>query len=164
LIVYVGVPFALVGGIFALAFAQMSLTLSALIGLLAVAGIAILNKLVFVHHYMKLRGGELTTKDAVILTTRNRLRPVLSTALVAMVGFVPMLLSTELGAEVQRPIALVVIGGLLSSTLLTLVILPLLLLLFEKDEVKLSAQQHASATNEVSPTVGSARLMSRGGP
>jgi heavy metal efflux system protein len=164
LIVYVGVPFALVGGILALVFAQMSLTLSALIGLLAVAGIAILNKLVFVHHYMKLRRGELTTKDAVILTTRNRLRPVLSTALVAMVGFVPMLLSTELGAEVQRPIALVVIGGLFSSTLLTLVILPLLLLLFEKDEVKLSTEQRASATNEASPAVGSARLLSRGGP
>ena len=131
-IVYSGIPFALVGGIFALALTQMSLSLSALIGLMAVAGIAVLNKLVFVHHYAKLRRADLGPKEAVIQTTQNRLRPVLSTALVAMAGFVPMLLSTDLGAEVQRPIALVVIGGLFTSTVLTLVILPLLLLLFDR--------------------------------
>jgi heavy metal efflux system protein len=135
-IVYTGIPFALVGGIFALAVAKMPLTLSALIGLMAVAGIAVLNKLVFVHHYLKLRKRDLGTKEAVVKTTENRLRPVLSTALVAIVGFLPMLLSTELGAEVQRPIAVVVIGGLFTSTLLTLVILPLLLLLFDKERIE----------------------------
>jgi len=139
LIVYSGIPFALVGGIFALALAKMSLTLSALIGLMAVAGIAVLNKLVFVHHYAKLRRTDLGPKEAVIQTTQNRLRPVLSTALVAMAGFIPMLLSTELGAEVQRPIALVVIGGLFTSTLLTLVILPLLLLLSDRAETEQSS-------------------------
>jgi heavy metal efflux system protein len=136
LIVYTGIPFALVGGILALAVARMPLTLPALIGLMAVAGIAVLNKLVFVHQYIKLRNRDLGTKEAVVKTTENRLRPVLSTALVAMVGFFPMLLSTELGSEVQRPIAVVVIGGLFTSTLLTLVILPLLLLLFDKERIE----------------------------
>jgi heavy metal efflux system protein len=146
-IVYSGVPFAIVGGIFSLALAKMPLTLSALIGLMAVAGIAVLNKLVFVHHYARLRQKNLGTKEAVIKTTENRLRPVLSTAMVAMVGFFPMLFSNELGAEVQRPIALVVIGGLFTSTLLTLVILPLLLLLFEKDKA-ISAESALPARAE----------------
>ena len=131
LAVYVGVPFALAGGIFALALAGLSLTLSALIGLVAVAGIALLNKLVFVHHYVRLRDQDLAPQEAVVETTKNRLRPVLSTALVAIAGFLPMLFSSELGAEVQRPIAVVIIGGLFTSTLLTLFLLPMLLLLFE---------------------------------
>jgi cobalt-zinc-cadmium resistance protein CzcA len=133
LAVYVGVPFALAGGIFALALAGMPLTLSALIGLVAVAGIALLNKLVFVHHYVRLRRQGLGPREAVVQTTKNRLRPVLSTALVAIAGFLPMLFSAELGAEVQRPIAIVIIGGLFTSTLLTLFLLPMLLLLFDGD-------------------------------
>jgi len=136
LIVYSGVPFALIGGIFALGVAKMSLSLSALIGLMALTGIAVFNKLVFVHHYAKLREKNLGVKAAVIQTTKNRFRPVLCTALVAMAGFIPMLLSTELGAEVQRPIAVVVIGGLFTSTSLTLVILPLLLSFMSSADVR----------------------------
>jgi cobalt-zinc-cadmium resistance protein CzcA len=130
LIVYTGVPFALVGGIVALWSRGMPLTISALVGLIAVAGIAILNKLVFIDHYARLRENGIDPWRAVVETTRNRLRPVLSTALVASLGFLPMAFSTHLGTEIQRPIAVVVIGGLLTSTLLTLVVLPLLLVPF----------------------------------
>jgi cobalt-zinc-cadmium resistance protein CzcA len=127
LIVYTGVPFALVGGIAGLWIQGMPLTISALIGLIAVAGIAILNKLVFIDHYARLRRSGVEPWEAIVETTRNRIRPVLATALVASLGFLPMAFSTHVGAEVQRPIAVVVIGGLVTSTLLTLIVLPLLL-------------------------------------
>ena len=136
LVVYTAVPFALVGGVWALGARGLPFTLSALIGLVAVGGIAILNKLVFVHHFGKLRDAGMSCTDAVIETTRNRLRPVLSTALVASIGFLPMAFSTEMGAEVQRPIAVVIIGGLLTSTLVTLILLPLLLLPFWQSHLK----------------------------
>jgi cobalt-zinc-cadmium resistance protein CzcA len=134
LIAYSALPFALVGGIASLALSGMSLTLSAGIGLLAVGGIALLNKVVFMHHYGQLRAQQVPVLTAIQETTRRRLRPILTTAAVAMTGFVPMLLSNELGAEVQRPIATVVIGGLFTSTVVTLVILPLLLFLWDKAE------------------------------
>ena len=134
LIVYSALPFALVGGIVSLALNGMSLTLSAGVGLLAVAGIALLNKVVFIHHYAQLRAEQVPVLTAIQETTRRRLRPIVTTAAVAVAGFVPMLLSTELGAEVQRPIATVVIGGLFTSTVVTLVVLPLLLYLCERTE------------------------------
>jgi heavy metal efflux system protein len=134
LMVYSALPFALVGGIVSLALNGMGLTLSAGIGLLAVGGIALLNKVVFMHHYAQLRAEQVPVVTAIHETTRRRLRPILTTAAVAMAGFVPMLLSTELGAEVQRPIATVVIGGLFTSTVVTLVVLPLLLFLCERTE------------------------------
>ena len=146
LIVYTGVPFALVGGIAGLWTQGMPLTISALIGLIAVAGIAILNKLVFIDHYARLRRSGVEPWEAIVETTRNRIRPVLATALVASLGFLPMAFSTHVGAEVQRPIAVVVIGGLVTSTLLTLIVLPLLLTPFGR---KIGDRQgYTSAANQ----------------
>jgi cobalt-zinc-cadmium resistance protein CzcA len=129
--VFTGVPLGLSGGVLALAVRGMPFSISAGVGFIALSGIAVLNGLVMVTFINQLRaqGSEL---DAAILTgSKVRLRPVLMTALVASLGFVPMAMATSMGAEVQRPLATVVIGGLISSTLLTLVVLPALYRLVE---------------------------------
>jgi hypothetical protein len=121
-----GVPLALTGGIFALWIRDMPLSISAGIGFIALSGIAVLNGLVmlsFIRQRME-ETGELV--NSIIDGAMTRLRPVLMTALVASLGFVPMALNVGTGAEVQRPLATVVIGGIISSTLLTLVVLPVL--------------------------------------
>jgi heavy metal efflux system protein len=118
------VPFALVGGIAALWLRGMNLNLSASIGFIALFGVAMLNGVVLVSAINHLRTAGESTYSAVIEGSRKRLRPVLMTACVASFGFIPMAISTSTGAEVQRPLASVVIGGLLSSTLLTLFLLP----------------------------------------
>jgi len=102
------------------------LSISAAIGFIALFGIAVLNGVVLVSHIRQLEGEGLSTDDAVIQGSLDRLRPVLMTALVASLGFVPMALATTMGAEVQRPLATVVIGGLITSTALTLLIVPAL--------------------------------------
>lgn len=126
LIVFTGIPFALTGGIFALWLRDMPFSISSAVGCIALSGIAVLNGLVLIsamQHEWE-RGASLDT--AVQIGTLSRVRPVCMTALVASLGFLPMALATGAGAEVQKPIATVVIGGLISSTLLTLVVLPVL--------------------------------------
>ncbi|MEG3176560.1 CusA/CzcA family heavy metal efflux RND transporter [Sphingomonas sp. RB3P16] len=127
-IVYTGIPFAVTGGVLALWLRGMPFSITAAIGFIALSGIAMLNGLVLVDHINSLRDGRdgdaLAVDAAVRQGARDRLRPVLSTALVASIGFLPMAIATGAGAEVQRPLATVVIGGIVTSTLLTLVLLP----------------------------------------
>ena len=125
LLIIANVPFALVGGIAALWIRGMNLNLSASVGFIALFGVAMLNGVVLVSSINLRRAGE-TPRDAVLAGARRRLRPVLMTACVASFGFIPMAFSTSTGAEVQRPLATVVIGGLFSSTALTLCLLPVL--------------------------------------
>jgi cobalt-zinc-cadmium resistance protein CzcA len=126
LLVIGNIPLALVGGIAALWIRDMNLNLSASIGFIALFGVAILNGVVLVSSIDQLRLGGAAVRNAVLDGARRRLRPVLITAFVASFGFVPMALATSTGAEVQRPLATVVIGGLFSSTILTLFQLPVL--------------------------------------
>ena len=126
LIIFTGVPMALTGGVIALSLRGMPLSISAAIGFIALSGVAVLNGVVMLSFIRELRDQGLTTLRAIIEGASQRLRPVLMTALVASLGFVPMAFSTGTGAEVQRPLATVVIGGIVSSTLLTLIILPAL--------------------------------------
>ena len=126
LIVLTHVPFACVGGILALHMRALPLSLSAAIGFIALSGIAVLNGVVLVARISALVGEGSTPRAAAAAAARSRLRPVLMTALVAALGFVPMMLATGTGAEVQRPLATVVVGGLISSTALTLIVLPAL--------------------------------------
>jgi cobalt-zinc-cadmium resistance protein CzcA len=134
-LVYTSIPFAISGGVFALASRNLNFTVSAAVGFIAVLGIAILNGLVMVTFINQLRANGETVKMAVFNGAHKRLRPVIMTALVATLGFLPMALNTGMGAEVQRPIATVVIGGLVTSTILTLVLLPTLYLWLNKDPV-----------------------------
>lgn len=126
LIIFSGVPLALTGGVFALAIRDMPLSISAGIGFIALSGVAVLNGLVMLSFIRSLWHEKGDLMLAVSEGALVRLRPVLMTALVASLGFVPMALNTGTGAEVQRPLATVVIGGIISSTLLTLVVLPVL--------------------------------------
>jgi len=126
LLVYTGVPMALTGGVFALWLRDIPLSISAGVGFIALSGVAVLNGLVMITFIKSLRATGMALDDAVLEGSTTRLRPVLMTALVASLGFVPMALATGTGAEVQRPLATVVIGGIISSTLLTLLVLPVL--------------------------------------
>src|SRR5262249_40593425 len=121
-IVFTGVPLALSGGVVALWLRAMPFSISAAVGFIALSGVAVLNGLVMVTFIEQLRAAGTPLEAAILRGAVTRLRPVLLTALVASLGFVPMALGTGTGAEVQRPLATVVIGGLLSSTLLTLVV------------------------------------------
>lgn len=126
LIIFTGVPLALTGGIIALTLRDMPLSISAGVGFIALSGVAVLNGVVMLSFIKELRESGLELAQAVWQGASQRLRPVLMTALVASLGFVPMAFNTGTGAEVQRPLATVVIGGIISSTLLTLVVLPTL--------------------------------------
>ena len=126
LLVFTGVPLALTGGIAALWLRELPLSISAGVGFIALSGVAVLNGLVMISFIRSLRAEGKRIDEAVEEGCLTRLRPVLMTALVASLGFVPMALATGAGAEVQRPLATVVIGGIISSTLLTLVVLPAL--------------------------------------
>ena len=136
LLIYTGIPFAIVGGVLALAFRGMPFSISAGVGFIALFGVAVLNGVVMVSYINKLRDEGSTLEEAVNEGTETRLRPVLMTALVASLGFIPMAIATSAGAEVQRPLATVVIGGLITSTLLTLLILPTLYRWFERKSVE----------------------------
>jgi cobalt-zinc-cadmium resistance protein CzcA len=126
LLVMMNVPLALIGGIFALWASGEYLSVPASVGFIALLGIAVLNGVVLVSHFNQLRGrglhGDAVVRDGAL----RRLRPVLMTASIAAFGLVPLLFATGPGSEIQRPLAIVVIGGLVSATLLTLVMLPLL--------------------------------------
>jgi heavy metal efflux system protein len=134
LLVFTGVPLALTGGIVALWLRDIPLSISAGVGFIALSGVAVLNGLVMISFINDLRKSGMGLDEAVIEGAVMRLRPVLMTALVASLGFVPMALATGTGAEVQRPLATVVIGGIISSTLLTLVVLPGLYRIFRSKE------------------------------
>jgi cobalt-zinc-cadmium resistance protein CzcA len=133
LIIFTGVPLALTGGIMALTFRGIPFSISAAVGFIALSGIAILNGLVMVSFIRDLLREKAGLQRAIVEGAVTRLRPVLTTALVASLGFVPMALNTGIGSEVQRPLATVVIGGLISSTLLTLFVIPALYRLSHKD-------------------------------
>jgi cobalt-zinc-cadmium resistance protein CzcA len=122
-----GLPFALVGGIYGLWLRGLPLTMPAAIGFVTLGGLSILNGMVLMTYFNDLLAQGVESALAALRSAKTRLRPVLMTALVASVGFVPMAISTSQGAELQRPFATVVIFGILTSTALTLLIIPLLL-------------------------------------
>lgn len=138
LIIFTGVPLALTGGILALSLRGMPLSISAAVGFIALSGVAVLNGVVMLSFIQQLRDEGKAIIEAVYEGARQRLRPVLMTALVASFGFIPMAFNTGTGAEVQRPLATVVIGGIVSSTLLTLVVLPALYLLISRLRIRSS--------------------------
>jgi cobalt-zinc-cadmium resistance protein CzcA len=140
LLVFTGVPFALTGGIVALWLRGIPLSISAGIGFIALSGVAVLNGLVMIAFIRSLREQGMPLDQAIEEGALTRLRPVLMTALVASLGFVPMAIAIGTGAEVQRPLATVVIGGILSSTALTLLVLPLLYrMAYRKEDDKSAA-------------------------
>ncbi len=151
LLVFTGVPFALTGGIVALWLRDIPLSISAGVGFIALSGVAVLNGLVMIACIRSLREGGLSLDNAIEEGALTRLRPVLMTALVASLGFVPMAIATGTGAEVQRPLATVVIGGILSSTALTLLVLPILYRLMHRREEAESAAARTSAAAIIDP-------------
>jgi len=150
LLVFTGIPFALTGGIVALWLRDIPLSISAGVGFIALSGVAVLNGLVMISFIRSLREQGLPLDTAIREGALTRLRPVLMTALVASLGFVPMALNVGTGAEVQRPLATVVIGGILSSTVLTLLVLPLLYQLAHRREDELEEQEIALAADRTS--------------
>jgi heavy metal efflux system protein len=126
IIVASGIPMALMGGVVSLWLRDMPFSITAAVGFIALSGVAVLNGLVMISYFNQLREEGKDVHDAVMEGSLTRLRPVMMTALVASLGFVPMAIASGAGAEVQRPLATVVIGGIISSTLLTLVVLPVL--------------------------------------
>ena len=137
LLVFTGIPFALTGGVISLWLRGIPLSITAAVGFIALCGVAVLNGLVLISFIKSLRERGMNLDEAVWEGALTRLRPVLMTALVASLGFIPMALATGTGAEVQRPLATVVIGGIVSSTLLTLVVLPALYrLAHRRDEAR----------------------------
>jgi cobalt-zinc-cadmium resistance protein CzcA len=133
LLIFTAIPMASIGGVIALLLRGMPFSISAGVGFIALFGVAVLNGIVLIAEFNRLKNEGETDLDQVVLKgTRIRLRPVLMTAAVASLGFLPMALATSAGAEVQKPLATVVIGGLLSSTLLTLIVIPCLYIYLEK--------------------------------
>jgi cobalt-zinc-cadmium resistance protein CzcA len=149
LLVMLNVPFALVGGIAALWLRGLHLNLSASVGFIALFGVAVLNGVVLLTYINQLRERGSNLLDAVREGAEIRLRPVLMTALVASVGFIPMAISTSAGAEVQRPLATVVIGGLVSATALTLLVLPTVYIWVEERFGKKSTVEAARSSDLV---------------
>jgi cobalt-zinc-cadmium resistance protein CzcA len=139
LLIYFNIPIAATGGVVALMLRGMPFSISAAVGFIALFGVAVLNGVVMVSYFIELRRQGLGVDEAVMTGAELRLRPVLMTALVAGLGFVPMALSTGAGAEVQQPLATVVIGGLVTSTALTLLVLPALYRWFESDREEVVA-------------------------
>ena len=135
--IYMAVPLAAIGGIFSLFLRGMPFSISAGVGFVVLFGVAVLNGLVLVSRFNSLKlEGMTNLKERILLATEERLRPILLTAIAAIMGFLPMAISASAGAEVQRPLATVVIGGLISSTLLTLLVVPVLYYLVEKRSQK----------------------------
>lgn len=147
-LVLVNLPFAAVGGIAALWIRGLHLSVSASVGFIALFGVAVLNGLVLLTTVQRIREGGADAQSAAIQGSRQRLRPVLMTALVASIGFIPVAVSTGTGAEVQRPLATVVIGGLITSTLLTLLVLPTLYAWIGGRRERRSAHLAATAVEE----------------
>ena len=151
-LVFTAVPVAAVGGVAALWLRDLPFSISAAVGFIALAGVAVLNGLVMVTFIRQLRLRGMSLNEAVISGSLIRLRPVLMTALVAALGFVPMAFAVGMGAEVQRPLATVVIGGILSSTLLTLFLIPVLYGWFEpKPRAEDVSPEDMSSSNATHP-------------
>jgi cyanate permease len=149
LIIFTGVPLAVVGGVFALAARGMPFSISAGVGFIALSGVAVLNGVVMVSYVNRLRDEGKSVAGAVYEGALTRLRPVLMTALVASLGFVPMALATGTGSEVQRPLATVVIGGLISATALTLLVLPVLYRWFEPERETKEVTRHEAGCCQI---------------
>lgn len=133
LLIFTAIPLSAIGGVFALLIRDMPFSISAGVGFIALFGVAVLNGIVLISEFNRLKEEGMTDiNQRVLIGTKIRLRPVLMTAAVASLGFLPMAISNSSGAEIQRPLATVVIGGLLTATLLTLLVLPVLYILFEK--------------------------------
>jgi cobalt-zinc-cadmium resistance protein CzcA len=126
LLVLTNIPFALIGGVLALLVTREYLSVPASVGFIALLGIAVLNGVVMVTYFNQLRADGLPLREVVVRGAQRRLRPVLMTASIAAFGLVPLLFATGPGSEIQRPLAIVVIGGLISATALTLILLPVL--------------------------------------
>ena len=139
-LIFLCVPLAITGGIFALHLRGMPFTISAAVGFIALSGIAVLNGIMLISFINQLREQGRTLRDAVVEGTLTRLRPKLMTAFVASLGFLPMAIATGAGAEVQRPIATVVIGGIITSTFLTLLVVPLLYEWLERSSTRKPAK------------------------
>lgn len=149
-IVFTGVPLALTGGVIALTLRGIPLSITAGVGFIALSGVAVLNGLVMIAFIRKLREQGDPLDTAIVDGALGRLRPVLMTALVASLGFVPMALNVGAGSEVQRPLATVVIGGIVSSTLLTLLVLPALYRWLHRDKSSARPKaQHGRADDHV---------------
>ncbi|MGI9526738.1 MAG: CusA/CzcA family heavy metal efflux RND transporter [Weeksellaceae bacterium] len=137
ILIYTAIPFSAVGGILLLWLRDMPFSISAGVGFIALFGISMLNGIVLIEHFKELKKeGVSNINRRVLVGTRDRLRPVMLTAAAAALGFLPMAISTSTGAEVQKPLATVVIGGLITSTLLTLIVLPILYTIYEKRAIK----------------------------
>jgi cobalt-zinc-cadmium resistance protein CzcA len=147
LLVFSGIPLAVTGGVFALWLRDLPFSISAGIGFIALSGVAVLNGLMLVSYFNQLREEGKSVREATIEGSLTRLRPVLMTALVASLGFLPMALAQGAGAEVQRPLATVVIGGIVSATFLTLLLLPALYDRFERD-TNIGSTEPASTPTE----------------
>jgi len=144
-LIYTGIPLAATGGVFALWLRHMPFSITAAVGFIALSGVAVLNGVVMISYFNELREQGRGVRQAVLEGAATRLRPVLMTAFVASLGFVPMAIATGPGAEVQRPLATVVIGGILSSTFLTLILLPVIYTWFERKESGAAAPAPAPA-------------------
>jgi cobalt-zinc-cadmium resistance protein CzcA len=145
LLIFTAIPLSAIGGVFALWVRGMPFSISAGVGFIALFGVAVLNGIVLIAEFTRLKNSGLSDLNEVVLKgTEVRLRPVIMTALVASLGFLPMALSSSSGSEVQRPLATVVIGGLITATLLTLVVLPVLYTYIEKGSAlsQLKDEQH----------------------
>lgn len=147
ILIYTAVPMAAIGGIVSLWLRDMNFSISAGIGFIALFGVAVLNGIVLIAEFNRLeKEGLSDINERVIKGLKTRLRPVIMTAAVASLGFLPMALSTSAGAEVQKPLATVVIGGLITSTILTLVVLPVLYIIFSKHNVRFFKEKFNSGT------------------
>lgn len=153
-LIFLCVPLAVIGGVVALWMRGMPFTISAGVGFIALSGIAVLNGIMLISFINLLRAQGRPLRDAVVDGTLTRLRPLLMTALVASLGFVPMALSTSAGAEVQRPLATVVIGGIITSTLLTLIVLPVLYAWIEERRACSGGGAGAAAHRDETPDPG----------
>jgi cobalt-zinc-cadmium resistance protein CzcA len=147
-LVFTGVPLALTGGVFFLWIRGIPFSISAAVGFIALSGVAVLNGLVMITFINRLREQGHSIEDATMQGAVARLRPVLMTALVAALGFLPMMLATGRGAEVQRPLATVVVGGILSSTLLTLLVLPVLYRVFSQRRSAVSVSERVPVAGD----------------
>jgi cobalt-zinc-cadmium resistance protein CzcA len=147
LIIYTGIPFAAVGAIFALWLRDIPFSVSAAVGFIALSGIAVLNGQILIEAIRDTFAEGLPRREGIIEAAKTRLRPVLATAITDAAGFIPMAISTGVGSEVQRPLATVVIGGIMTSTLLTLVVLPIVSFIFMR-----RASSHDASKNESVPS------------
>lgn len=148
MLIYLNVPIAATGGVLALWVRDLPFSISAGVGFIALFGIAVMNGVVLIEHVRHLRRGGDSQRDAVINGAIDRLRPVLMTAMCGALGFIPMAISTNSGAEVQRPLATVVIGGLVTSTVLTLFVLPTIYRWFEPKQAEDEVYDHAQFEHE----------------